>query len=50
MRLRGNAKLRQMSKKVTDFLWIRFIVSTVGMITKHSREVDHDPRDGAAAP
>jgi hypothetical protein len=25
-RLRGNAKLRQMSKTVADFLWIRFIV------------------------
>jgi hypothetical protein len=26
MQLRGNAKLWQMSKKVTDFLWIRFII------------------------
>jgi hypothetical protein len=26
IRLRGNAKLWQMSKKVTDFLWIRFIL------------------------
>jgi hypothetical protein len=26
MQLRGNAKLWQMSKKVTDVLWIRFIV------------------------
>jgi dienelactone hydrolase len=34
-----------MSKKVTDFLWIRFII----LIAKQSREVDHDPRDGAIA-
>jgi hypothetical protein len=26
MRLRGNAKLWQTSKKVTGFLWIRFII------------------------
>jgi hypothetical protein len=26
IRLRGNAKPWQMSKKVTDFLWIRFII------------------------
>jgi dienelactone hydrolase len=34
-----------MSNKVTDFLWIRFII----LIAKQSREVDHDPRDGAIA-